>query len=218
MAALKEWVRGLVLLVVIASFLELLLPMSSMKRFVRMAMGLLIILGVVRPIVGLLGQSVAVNPTLLLSDEPALPSMSQLMTEANRFQARNQKLLLQEAEERLGEEVRGAARKVSGVSDAQAEVRLVTDPGAPEYRVEGVSVMLLLGSNRGEVRPVAPVRVVPGPGGEGTATGPSPEASALSAEEAALAEAVRREVAAHLGLSDAKLVQVQIDRPVQRRR
>lgn len=214
MEALREWVRGLVMLVILASMLELLLPMNGMKKFVRMAMGLLIVLGVVRPIVGLLGHPVEVDTGLLVSDSATLPSMNQIMVEAGHFQQRNQALLMQEAEARLTAEARAAARKVDGVADARVSLRLDRGSGGEEYRVEGVTVTVLFGSRYGQVRPVEPVGQAGGgrdAAGVGTA---QPPAEA----EAALAEAVRREVAARLGLTDARLIQVLVDRSGQPRR
>lgn len=210
MAALREWVRSLVMLLIFASILELLLPMNGMKRYVRMAMGLIIILGVVKPIVGLLGHPVVVDPTSLVGSETSLPTMNQIMADADRFRQKNQVLMLQEAERRLTEEVRSAARRVDGVSDAQVALRIATDGS-----VEGVAVTVLLGSRYGQVRPVKPVRVPPGAGG-GSAEEQGTEVSAE--REARLAEAVRREVAAQLGLSDGRLIQVLVDREGQPRR
>ncbi|MFZ5816802.1 MAG: stage III sporulation protein AF [Bacillota bacterium] len=213
MDALKDWVRGLIMLLVLASLLELLLPMNGMKKFVRMAMGLLIVLGVVRPVVGLLGQPVAVEPGLLVSDGSALPSMQQIMAEARRFEERNQALLMREAEARLTEEARAAARRVEGVADARASLRLAAASEPERYRVEGVTVTVAVGSRFGQVRPVDPVQVAPAPAG-----GSGPDPAPPSQADRALAEAVRREVAAQLGLADVRLIQVLVERPGQPRR
>lgn len=208
MEAVKEWLRGLVLLVVLASLLELLLPMGSMKRFVRMTMGLLIILGVVRPVVGLLGQELTLDPALLMTEDSRLPTVDQIMTEAGRFRARNEQLLLREAEGRLGEELQEAVRRVAGGHDASVEVRLAA-AGDGEYRVEGVKVTLrpgreLDGTGFGKVQPVAPVRV-----GERTSPDAQP-AGGSGPPPAGLVEAIRREVAAQLGLEDGRQVEVVI--------
>ncbi|MFZ5824045.1 MAG: stage III sporulation protein AF [Bacillota bacterium] len=218
MDALKEWVRSLIMLVILASVLELLLPMNSMKKFVRMAMGLLIVLGVVRPVVGLLGQPVEVKTDLLVSEGTTLPSMNQIMVEAGRFRERNQALLLQEAERRLTDEARAAAREVEGVADARVTLRIAPQGAGGESRVEGVTVVVTPGSRYGQVRPVEPVRVAPsGSEAPGTAPAAGQEEEPMEAE-IALAEDVRREVAARLGLSDGRLIQVLVDRPGQPRR
>lgn len=218
MEALKEWVRSLVMLVILASILELLLPMNSMKKFVRMTMGLLIVLGVVRPVVGLLGRPVDVDPGLLVGSGESLPSMHEIMAEADRFKQKNQALVMQEAEARLSAEGRAAARKVDGVSDARISLQLAPVSGAEGYRVEGVTVTVLVGSRYGQARPVEPVRAVEG--GKPAEGGPAATGTAGEPTEAelALADAVRREVAARLGLTDVRLIQVLVDRQGQPRR
>lgn len=214
MEAVKEWLRGLVLLIVLASLLELLLPMGNMKRFVRMTMGLLIILGMVRPVVLLLGQEVTLEPMLLVEDGTRLPTVDQIMAEADRFHARNVELLLREAERNLGQQLREAVLQLSGAHDAAVEVRLAP-AGGGEYRVEGVQVTVRMRSGRrspgyGKVEPVAPVRIA----GSAPDARPANGAGQPDPGEAALVEAIRREVAAHLGLEDGRLVQVVIDRAV----
>ena len=209
MAALTEWVRGLVVLVVLASLLEMLLPMGEMKRFVRLAMGLVIMLGIVRPILGLLGGQVAIDPESWFHPADSLPSVSEIMREAERFQAHTQALLLDELRERMQRTAEGAARSVEGVAEASAAVELAGGPRPETVSVDRVTVTVLLGSRFGQVRPVTPVRI----GGEEEAAGGGAGARvrAPTPAEASLAEAVRRQVAEELGLADAGQVTVWIE-------
>ncbi len=45
MGAITAWVRGIVLLVLAVTFLEMLVPRSSLKKFVDMVMGGLAVIG-----------------------------------------------------------------------------------------------------------------------------------------------------------------------------
>lgn len=198
MAPLIDWVRSLVVLVVLASLLEMLLPSGGMKRFVRLSMGLLILLGVVRPLVALLGGQAAFDPHLLEDPAGRLPSLNQIMVEANQFQARSQELLLEEVRSRLTHQAESAALAVEGVSGADVAVELSGGPALETVHVEKITVTLRLGSRFGQVQPVAPVRIggAGGEGGEGaTARAPLPE-------EAPLADAVRQQVAEQLGMDE----------------
>jgi len=210
MAAVTEWVRTLVVLVVLASLLELLLPMGSMKRFVRLTMGLLILLGVARPVVGLLGGEVAFDPDLLRDSAAGLPSMNEIMAEAHRFQERSRALLAAEVEERLRRQAESAARAVDGVAEAQVALEMGGGPALESLRAERATVVVLLGSRFGQVRPVEPVRIgraddVAGGGADRARTRlPLPA-------EAPLAEAVRLQVAEQLGIADPQNVTVLIE-------
>lgn len=209
MAALTAWVRGLVLLVVLASLLEMLLPMGGMKRFVRLTMGLLIMLGIVRPVVALLGGQIDVDPGAWVQPAAALPSVDEIMQEAERFQARSRAMLLEEVEERIRRAAEDAARSVEGVAGATAAVALAGGPQLEAVQVEQVTVILLLGSRFGQVRPVAPVRI----GGEEQAAGngSGPRLRPPTPAELPLAEAVRRQVAEQLGIADVGQVTVWIE-------
>lgn len=50
MEFLQQWARGLVALVVLMGLVELLLPPDSLKPYVRMVLGLLVIVALIRPI------------------------------------------------------------------------------------------------------------------------------------------------------------------------
>lgn len=53
-AYLGEWIQHIVLLILMATFLDLLVPSSAMKKYVRMVVGLLIIMIILSPLLDLL--------------------------------------------------------------------------------------------------------------------------------------------------------------------
>lgn len=202
---LKEWVRSLVLLVLLAGSLELLLPMNSMKKYVRMTMGLLIVLSISRPLLSFVGRPVSLDAAAI-GDEGSgrLPTVDQIVAKAGEFRDKSRDLALAEARDRLAAEAVQAAKAVKGVADAQATVDL--EQKGTDLAVRQVTVTLQparSGSLMEPVKPVAPVRVGPGEGGS------PPEAPPLTESERALADAVRREVAARLGIpAESQMIRV----------
>lgn len=199
---LKEWVRGLVMLVLLAGCLELVLPMNNMKKYVRLAMSLFVVLAVVKPIFGFLHQPVTVDTALLdgsAGTAKRLPSMAEIMAQADQFRAKNQGLALTEMELKMAAQSEEAARAVQGVAEAAAVVEL-TQTGS-EVQVKSVTVTVRPGAPGG-VKPVTPVTPV------GGAT-PAPQPHVVTDAEKQLADAVRREVAARLGIKG-DTVQVQV--------
>jgi stage III sporulation protein AF len=215
MDGLKDWVRGLVLLVLLGSCLELLLPMNSMKKYVRMALGLLIVLSTTRPIIGLLGQPVTVDAELFAAPpDKHLPTLREILDQAAQFRAKSRALAATEAQEGLATEAVRAAKAVPGVADARATVELGDSAG--EVVVQRLTVTVVPGSAAGvrSVQPVAPVRPAPPTGQTGGLPPPEtpPGQRQLTEAEQKLAEAVRREVAARLGLKvDASVVRVLVE-------
>jgi len=216
LAYVREWVRGLVILALLGTCLELLVPSSGMKKYVRMTMGLLVVLAVVRPVASLLGHPVPLEVLAPVErPDPHLPTLGQIMNQAAEFRQRSQALAAEEARVRLEAAARAAALSVGGVGEAAATVSVRSGPAGPE--VVGVTVTVRTG--RGERSPAArvpPVSPVPG-------TGVAPEAvrpaeAPVPPAHAALADAVRREVAARLGMSaDPQLVKVHVQVPAAER-
>lgn len=198
---LKEWVRNLVMLVVLASCLELFLPMNSMKKFVRMTLGLLIVLSVMQPALALLGQQATVDPTALLGEDRAdLPTMQEIMAQADQFREKNQALVAEEAQARVADEVRQAARSVAGVADARASVRLAVI--GSQWQLETITVTIRPGDgSKGRVAPVEPVKPVQIGQGERPSERPdAPPAKERQELNNRLAGQVRDAVIQRLGL------------------
>lgn len=197
MEGIKEWVKGLVLLALLASCLELVLPMGNMKRYVKLTMGLLIVLATLKPIFGFLGQPVAVTADFLETDAPTgVPTLGQILASAEAFREKNQALAVGEVESGLSAEAARAARSVKGVADAVAEVQV--EEGTQNVTIKAVTVRIIAGEP-GEMLPVHPVDPV-APVGAGNPASPGPQDAKMSATEKRLADSVRREVAARLGL------------------
>jgi stage III sporulation protein AF len=74
MGAITAWVRGIVLLVLAVTFLEMLVPRSSLKKFVDMVMGLAVIGAMVSPLVNI-GMGY-LSGELVASSALALPAAS----------------------------------------------------------------------------------------------------------------------------------------------
>ncbi|MDQ0337734.1 stage III sporulation protein AF [Caldalkalibacillus uzonensis] len=53
-AYLGEWIKHIVLIILIATFLDLLLPNSQMRRYIKLVVGLLIIMTILSPVLELL--------------------------------------------------------------------------------------------------------------------------------------------------------------------
>jgi stage III sporulation protein AF len=206
---LKEWVRSLVLLVLLGGCLELLLPMSNMKKYVRMTMGLLVVLAVCKPLLALVGHPINLDAAAFSQQgQNHLPTVDEIMAQAGDFRNRNHTLVLAEARAKLAAETVQAAKAVKGVADAQATVEL--DEKGGEMAVRAVTVTLLPATGRHlvePVKPVAPVKL----NGEPEPPADAP-AAPLTEAQRTLADAVRREVAARLGIrAESQMIRVLVN-------
>lgn len=124
---IRSWVRTIAVLVILAGFVEILIPRSNTARFVRMTMGLVIVLAVLSPLVSLLRQPLDV-PGIWEAAARTQMQLERADTEQYReitgrqlvevYRGKLEDYVRQQAES-LGEEV--VAVKVSFVADTDHE-------------------------------------------------------------------------------------------------
>ncbi len=160
LAAVTDWVRNIVLVVLFASFLELLLPTNGMQRFVRVVMGLLILLAILTPVVDVLQSS----------RMPEVPALGQGGQTADRVRSgtenvvRERDRLAQEMYKRdLARQIRAVVTAVDGVADARVAVSLAQDKAGRNGALDKVVVYVQPGLAAAD-RKVD--KIVAGAGGE----------------------------------------------------
>ena len=65
MGFLQNWVTNIIVLVVLISLLEIILPSSNMKRYINMIVGLLVIIVLIDPFIGLLTSDTNIDKEVL---------------------------------------------------------------------------------------------------------------------------------------------------------
>ncbi|HEY3423284.1 MAG TPA: stage III sporulation protein AF [Negativicutes bacterium] len=123
---ITDWVKNIVLVVLFASFLELLLPNGSMQRFIRVIMGLFIMLAILNPVIDAIqnpGMEEEV-PALSTSsgNAPAIVAASHAMVK-EREQLSNE-LFRKE----LSQQIKAIVIALEGVADAKVQVDIYTEP------------------------------------------------------------------------------------------
>lgn len=155
--AITAWVKTIVLVVLFASFMELLLPASSMQRFVRVIMGLLVMLAMLNPVIDLL------QPRFLSQQIPAIGarhggSTDRVKEGTGAVLQERDRLAVQMYKNDLAKQIRAVSIAVDGVAEARVTVELkdslADNPGA----VEKVTVYVLPGKNLADEK-VTPVNI-----------------------------------------------------------
>jgi stage III sporulation protein AF len=161
MAAITDWVRNIVMVVLFATFLELLLPTSGMQRFVRVIMGLLILLAVLGPAVDLL-QSRAHPEVPALAGQNG-PAADRIRSGAEQVVRERDRLAEEMYRKDLARQIRAVVTAVDGVADARVAVELARGREGKGGAIGKVIVYVQPGLTADD-RKVA--RVVVGAGGE----------------------------------------------------
>lgn len=89
MAWLGGWLREIVIIVLLAAFVDLLLPSRSMERYVRLVLSLLILLTLLSPVVSLLKGDAAAELSAAMGlggpEKAADEELAKIMAEGQRI-------------------------------------------------------------------------------------------------------------------------------------
>lgn len=103
---LSEWIKQIILLVLIATFIDLLLPNQSFDRYVKLVLGLLIIMAILTPILQLINQDFDLTKwNLWKTDQTAaaIDSLSTIQAKSKQFQAYQDAQIQEEWEKKVAE-------------------------------------------------------------------------------------------------------------------
>lgn len=156
----------MVIIVLLAAFIEMLLPGEEMGRYVRLVMGLFVIIALLQPVVRFLdeGQSFEVSAYSNLPAESAI-DFSNIIKQGEALQQQGRKVALEEYRQRVARQIQAVVRLVPGVRQAEVEVEVEED--ARNFgNILRVAVVVELGDRAsaapprtGSVAPVEPVKI-----------------------------------------------------------
>ena len=123
MDALNAWIKQIILIVLFAAFLELLIPGNSYKKFVRVIMGLLILLAVMRPLLHFLepqGDGLTVQEVAVLN----VDNKAEILTQAAKIQSERERIVFEQYRRELIKQIKVLVGTVDGISAVTAEIVL----------------------------------------------------------------------------------------------
>ena len=150
MAWLAEWLKQIIAIILLAGIVELLLPSNAYQRYVRLVLGLFILLALLSPILSLLQGEFGPRLEASIRDwqgsanRQALQnghSLSELQQQAAVLSSRQQDQAARLAGDKLAEEMAAEISRRSGAPQPQVEVLLEAESGG-YWRISNVMVML----------------------------------------------------------------------------
>lgn len=159
--ALSDIVKNVAIIILLTTFLDMLLPNTNMQRFIKVVMGLFIMLAILTPIIGLFKADYELSAWQLAS----LPEhkVETVLAQGEQIAKLQEKEALTEYENRIEKQIEALVKLVPNIADAKCTV--VVEPvqkvGAIG-KIEKAIVWLTLGEQleKGlEVKPVKPVKV-----------------------------------------------------------
>lgn len=119
-AMFTNWVKYIIFVVLFASFLELLLPNNNMQRFVRVIMGLFIMLAILNPVVDVVQNHLMPIHVPVLSansDHSAL-----ILNNAKNISSEREQLSAEIFKKELAQQMKVMITALDGVADAKVVI------------------------------------------------------------------------------------------------
>jgi len=130
MAVLSEIVRNVLVIVLVASFIELMLPEGNLRPFVRFAMGLFILIAVLNPVAGVLFEDRTINVEWWdLKAEPR--QQEQILEQGEKINRQIWDSHQQVLSDKVAGQISAVAMLVPGVEDVETRV-VLNESGAVE--------------------------------------------------------------------------------------
>ncbi|WP_181151106.1 stage III sporulation protein AF [Paenibacillus sp. PCH8] len=129
MGWLSSWLKELIMIVLLATFVDMLLPNRSMERYVKLVLSLLILLTLLSPITKLLRSDPVgeLKRAMTAMDTPSAgnATLEQILAQGKRLQSNEQEQSLQWTAKELANVMKGQIEDTTGAKVQSVEVQLV---------------------------------------------------------------------------------------------
>ncbi|RNB81147.1 stage III sporulation protein AF [Brevibacillus fluminis] len=182
---LSLWLKKIILLVLLAAFLDLILPNTNLQRYVKMVMGLIILLTIMSPLFTIfnLSQDQLALKMSRYQQEMTNTTDSDIKGLTNRILSTQDEQAHQYVQEQMEAMIREQVKESYGVELAQVNVNIEKKDQAA--RIASIDLVV---AEQGEkpsvervtpvIKPIEPVRIEVGQEQAATAQAPKTEATA----------------------------------------
>lgn len=140
---LSSWLREIILIILLAIFIDLLLPNSSMQRYVKVVISLFILLAIISPIISLLRSDIKLDPvSIATSASGQIQTVDSIMEEGERLNILNEQYSIEFIEEQIAEQMKSQLSQVLDESVHRVEVHAVPGDDTNGPRITYIQVAL----------------------------------------------------------------------------
>jgi stage III sporulation protein AF len=151
---LQTLVRNLAVILLLASFLEMLLPSKSMQGFVKLVMGLFVISAILNPITAFLNMPLEMSiPAWTETTSRDLPVLA-AGSEGSKI---GRDAVHEQYKEIIKNQIKALALSVPGVKKAEVEVQLAEGSSGLTDQPRVTLIMIRINSEAKEIKPVEEV-------------------------------------------------------------
>lgn len=131
MDILRLMVKSILVIIMLAAFLEIVLPRSDMKRYVNLVIGLFVILAVLNPFLTLINKGLDLD---VFDDMTAkTPDTESLIRIGKEMAAEDRTKATQQYREKLSRQIMGIAGMYQNTKTTGVDVEMVDDPDSENF-------------------------------------------------------------------------------------
>jgi stage III sporulation protein AF len=159
MEMIRQLVRNLAFLAIMAAFLEMLLPLQGTRRFVQVIIGLFIMLAVLGPIITLFRQQPPLHFNMSVGNGSSGVDLNKILEQGQSMQAVTSAQEQDAYAQGLEDQIEVLCRLVPGVTAAKATVSLSSDDSLKSLGTVQKVVVELQSGSPPVVSPVQPIQI-----------------------------------------------------------
>lgn len=160
--AISDLVRNVTIIVLIAGFLEMLLPSGEIKRFVKVVLGLFILVSMLNPLLGLFDKKV-VSEVLAWQDPIKDSELSTILGQGEKISEEMNKKAVDMYSKNLAKQIETVVKLVKGVAWVEADVQMAINKSNPNYEaIDKVVLVVGMVEKEGEkegIDKIEPIKV-----------------------------------------------------------
>jgi len=130
--AISNLVRNVTIIVIIAGFLEMLLPTGEIKRFVKAVLGLFILVSMLNPLLGLFDKNV-VSEVLAWQDPMGDSELSTILVQGEKMSQEMNEKALDMYSKNVAKQIETVVKLVKGVGWVEVDVQMAMNKANPNY-------------------------------------------------------------------------------------
>lgn len=163
-----DWLKQIILLVLVATFLDMILPSNALEKYVKLVMGLLIILAILSPIFKLLSEQLDLSSLAFFKDKtvtsigtPSMLSLGEIEEQSNKLKEKQTEMVQKNTEQAMETWLTQNLPKRFSVEVVSANVTANFQSQMPEIKhISVVAREAAKGSGTSDIQPISEVETL----------------------------------------------------------
>ncbi|MGI6066543.1 MAG: stage III sporulation protein AF [Bacillota bacterium] len=158
MQTISELVRNVTIIVLIAGFLEMMLPSSELKRFIKMVMGLFVLVSILNPLISLLRQETAYE-VFAWQDPVQGMELNSILQEGEKLSRDINEKAAEMYADSMAKQMETIVKLVKGVAWVEADVEVKETGKHPDYGKIDRAVLVIGIGEQQEQNTIEPIKI-----------------------------------------------------------